>query len=66
MPRGEKTDLCRWKCGRKTTNRSGVCSPCWKDSENLTLEQWAERKGMKPKRTRIVKKKRRKKRVARR
>ena len=30
-PRKEKSGLCRWECGRKADNRSGICGLCWAD-----------------------------------
>lgn len=27
--------LCGWKCGRPTSNHSGICSPCWQAAAPL-------------------------------
>lgn len=48
--RAPKSGLCRWKCRRKTPNRSGICDPCWlaaEKSRSLSEEgykAWVERK----------------------
>jgi hypothetical protein len=35
MKRAPKSGLCRWRCGRKTGNRSGICDPCGQAAEAL-------------------------------
>ena len=35
MPKGQKSNLCRWNCGQPTKNRSGICDPCWIGAELL-------------------------------
>ena len=35
LRRAPKSGLCRWHCGRKTGNRSGICDPCWQAAEAL-------------------------------
>ena len=50
LRRAPKSGLCRWHCGRKTGNRSGICDPCWQAAEALRsntdsgYKAWLERK----------------------
>lgn len=43
--RGEIVNMraafCRWKCGRQTPNRSGICDPCWADRDRIYAERKA-------------------------
>lgn len=33
---------CRWECGGRTKNISGICDGCWADRERLNLERTAQ------------------------
>ena len=51
MPKGKKTHLCKWGCGRTYTGKSGICDFCWLNR----LVIWETRKAKereKPKRER--------------
>ena len=30
---------CRWKCGGKTKNRTGICDTCWRNREAMRCPQ---------------------------
>ena len=53
MRRAPKSGLCRWHCGRKTGNRSGIYDPCWEAAEALRsntdsgCKVWLEHKRVK-------------------
>ena len=37
--RKPKSGLCRWSCGVKTTNHSGICDDCWSNRGLLFAER---------------------------
>ncbi len=47
--RKEKSGLCRWECGRKTLNHSGICDDCWSRRPELAKLR-AQMEAGKPKR----------------
>ncbi len=47
--KGKKSGLCRWGCGRKADNRSGICDDCWNRRAELAKLR-AQMEAGKPKR----------------
>ena len=47
--RKENSGLCRWGCGRKTPNHTGICDGCWKGKSALFVARKRE-EAAKPKR----------------
>jgi len=38
----QKSGLCRWGCGRKTPNHTGICDGCWKGKSALFIARKRE------------------------
>ena len=47
--KGKKSGLCRWGCGRKADNHSGICDLCWSRRSELAKLR-AQMEAAKPKR----------------
>ena len=39
---------CRWECGGRTRNRSGICDGCWSKRVQIRAESMAEKRGREP------------------
>ena len=47
--KGKKSGLCRWGCGRKADNRSGICDLCWTNRVEIAAKRYLD-EAIKPKR----------------
>ena len=47
--KGKKSGLCRWGCGKKADNHSGICDLCWTNRVEIAAKRYLD-EAIKPKR----------------